>query len=86
MLACEVLAVEVALAFVGRQHHHDVGPFRGVGGVHDFEAGGFGFGDAGRAGLRSADGEFLLTPLSFRLVRVGVALAAVADDRRPSWP
>ena len=29
----EMLAVDVALQFVGGQHHHDIGPFGGVGDV-----------------------------------------------------
>jgi hypothetical protein len=38
----QVVAVEVALQFVGRQHHHDIGPLGGIGDGHHLEAGGLG--------------------------------------------
>ena len=38
MLACEMVAVDVALQLVGREHHHHVGPFGGLGDLHHLEA------------------------------------------------
>ncbi len=38
----QVLAVDVALQFVGGEHHHEVGPFGGLGDFHHLEAGGLG--------------------------------------------
>ena len=38
----QLVAVDVGLQFVGRQHHHDIGPFGGGGDVQDLEALGFG--------------------------------------------
>ena len=37
----KIVLVDVGLQFVGRHHHHGVGPFGGLGGGHHFEAGGF---------------------------------------------
>ena len=33
----EVIAIDVGLQFVGREHHHHVGPFGGLGDLHDLE-------------------------------------------------
>jgi hypothetical protein len=35
-----IIAVDVALQFVGGQHHHQVGPLGGCGHFHRLEAGG----------------------------------------------
>ena len=57
-VAVQMLAVDVALQFVGGQHHHDVGPFRGLGGFHHLEAGGLRLLGGGRA-LAQRDGDVL---------------------------
>ncbi len=74
----ELLAIQVALALIRGQHHHDVGPFGALGRVHDLQAGGLGLGHAGGAGAQ-ADGEVLHAAV-LQVLRMGVALAAVADD------
>ena len=74
----ELLAVQVALALVRGQHHDDVGPFGGIGRVHDLQPGAFRLGDAGGAGPQP-DGK-LLDAAVLQVQRMGVALAAVADD------
>ena len=75
----EIVAVDVGLQFVGRQHHHDVGPFGGarrrpctlMPSASAFLA------EAEPA--RSAT-AMSLTPLSRMLSAMGMALAAIADD------
>ena len=37
----QFVLVDVGLQFVGRHHHHHIGPFGGVGDAHHLEAGGF---------------------------------------------
>jgi len=43
----QMVAVDVALQLVGREHHHYVGPFGGLGDVHDLELLGLGLLHAG---------------------------------------
>ena len=43
----EVVAIDVALQLVGRQHHHHVGPFGRLGDLHDLELLGLGLFHAG---------------------------------------
>ena len=74
----QVLAVDVALQFVGGQHHHEVGPFGGLGDFHHLEAGGLGLLGGGRA-LAQRDGDVLDAGI-LQVQRMGVALAAIADD------
>ena len=74
----QVIAVDVALQFVGRQHHHDVGPLGGLGDFHHLEAGGFRLLGGGRS-LAQRDGDFLDAGI-LQVQRMGVALAAIADD------
>ena len=73
----KMLAVQVALAFVRRQHHDHIGPFRRIGGAEHLEAGGFGLLGAG-AGAQ-ADGDIGLAAVA-QVHRMGMALAAEADD------
>jgi hypothetical protein len=74
----EVLAVQLALQLVGRQHHDHVGPGGGLGRALDREAGGLGLLDAARAGPERH--RHLGNAAVLQVVGVGVALAAVADD------
>ena len=74
----QMLAIDVALQFVGRQHHHDVGPFGGLGHLHDLELLGLGLLHAGRA-LAQRHRDVLDAGIA-QIERVGMALAAVADD------
>ena len=36
----QMLAVDIALQFIGREHHHEIRPFGGFGDFHHLEAGG----------------------------------------------
>ncbi len=72
------LAIDVALQFVGREHHHDVGPFGGFRHFHDLEFLGLGLLDAG-GGLAQSDRDLLDAAVA-QIERVGVALAAIADN------
>ncbi len=36
----QMLAVDIALQFVGGEHHHEISPFGGLGDFHHLEAGG----------------------------------------------
>ena len=74
----EFLAVQVALALIRGQHHHDVGPFGALGRVHDFQSGGLGFRHALRAGPQT-DREVLRAAV-LQVVGMGVTLAAISDD------
>ena len=77
-VAGEVVAIDVALQFVGREHHHHVGPFGGLGDFHDLEFLGLGLFDA--AGTFAQPDRDLLHAAVAQVERVGVALAAVADN------
>jgi hypothetical protein len=74
----EVVAIEVALQLVGGEHHRHVGPFRGLCGGHDLEAGSLGL-RPGPAGPQ-ADDDILHAAVA-HVLRMGMALAAEADDR-----
>ena len=68
----------------GRQHHDEVGPFGGLGDFHHLEAGGFRLLGRGRA-LAQRDGDFLDAGI-LEVQRMGMALAAIADDDDLSCP
>jgi len=74
----QLFTVQVALAFIRRQDHDHVGPFRRIGRVHDLQPGAFRLGDAGRTGPQP-DSE-LPDAAVLQVQRVSMALAAVADD------
>ena len=74
----QMLAIDVALQFVRGQHHHHVGPLGGLGDFHHLEAGGLGLLRGGRA-LAQRDGDVLDAGI-LQVQRMGMALAAVADD------
>jgi hypothetical protein len=65
------------LPLVREQHHHHVSPTDGVGGVHYGEALVLGLPSA-RAALVEPDGD--LAARVFEVQRVGVSLAAIAQD------
>ena len=77
-VAVQVIAVDVGLQFVGREHHHHVGPFGGLGDFHDLELLGLGLLDALRA-LAQRHGDVLDAGIA-QVERVRMALAAIADD------
>ena len=74
----QMVAIDVALQFVGRQHHHHVGPLGGLGHFHDLELLALGLLDA-RRGLAQRDRDVLDAAVA-QIERVGMALAAIADD------
>ena len=74
----ELVAIDVGLQLVRRQHHHDVRPFRGFGDGEDLDALLFGLGGGGGA-LAERHGDLLHAGIP-EVEGVGVALAAVADD------
>jgi hypothetical protein len=74
-----VVGPDVALQLVRRRHHDDVGPGAGLGHGHDLEPGILRLLGAGRP-LAQADAD-LLDPAVPQIGCVGVALAAVTDDR-----
>ena len=74
----QMIVVDVALQFVGREHHHHVGPFGGVGHLHDLELLALGLLDALRV-LAQRDRDVLDAGIA-QIERVGMALAAIADD------
>src|SRR5262249_47809725 len=74
----EVLAIDVGLQLVGREHHHHVRPFGGGGDVHDLELFALRLLHALRA-LAQRDGHVLDAGVA-QVEPVGVTLPAVADD------
>ena len=74
----QMIAIDVALQFVGREHHHHVGPFGGFGHFHDLELFALGLLHALRA-LAQRHRDVLDAGIA-QIERVGMALAAVADD------
>ena len=74
----QVIAVDVGLQFVRRQHHHHVGPFGGVGDFHHLELFALGLLDALRA-LAQRHRDVLDAGIA-QVERMGMALAAIADD------
>ena len=77
-VAVQALAIDVALQFVGREHHHDVGPFGGFGDFHGLEARAFGLLDALRT-LAQRDHDVLDATVA-HIERMSVALAAITND------
>jgi hypothetical protein len=73
-----VVAIDVALQFVRGEHHHQVGPLGGLGDFHHLEAGGFRLLRGGRALAQRND--HVLDAGVLEVQRMGMALAAVADD------
>src|SRR3546814_2196849 len=67
------------LVLVGGEDHDDVRPFGGVGVGHHLEAGLFGLLSRGRA-FAKRDRHVLDARIA-QILRMGVALAAIADDR-----
>jgi hypothetical protein len=76
-LVLDGVGVDRALVLVRRQDHDDVGPLGGVGNVLDREACVLGLGDGLGAFLKRDDN--LDTGIA-QVLRVGVALGAVADN------
>ena len=74
----EMVVIDVGLQFVGRDHHHHVGPFGGLGHLHDLELLALGLFHAGR-GLAQRHRDVFDAGIA-QIERVGMALAAVADD------
>jgi len=74
----QVLAVDVALQFIRGEHHHEIGPFGGLGDFHHLEAGGLRLLGRGRA-LAERNGHFLDAGI-LQVQCVGVTLTAIADD------
>ncbi len=74
----EFFPVKVALPFVGRQHHDDIGPFGALGRVHHAQPRRLGFRHS--AGVRPQSDRELGGAAVLEIVGVRVALAAVADD------
>ncbi len=74
----DLVGIHHRLFFIGREDHHHVGPFGGLGGRDDFQA--FLLGLGLRAGVRlEADDEVLHAAFT-QVERVGVSLAAIAND------
>ena len=78
MLGAISSRVDVGLQLVGRRHHHQVGPFGGVGHRHHLQAVGLDLLGGRRAGLE-ADGDVLDAGI-LEVERMRPALAAIADD------
>ena len=74
----QVIVVNVGLKLVRREHHHHVGPFCGVGDFHHLELLALGLLDALRA-LAQRHRDILDAGVA-QIERMGMALAAVADD------
>ena len=73
----KIVLVDIGLKFVGRHHHHGVGPFCRFGSRHHLEARGLRLLCAGAGTGRDDD---LLHAAIAHIERVGVALRAEADD------
>ena len=74
----QMIAIDVALQLVGRQHHHHVRPLRGLGDFHHLEARAFRLLRRGRA--LAQRNRHVLDAGILQVQRMGVALAAIADD------
>ena len=74
----DLVRVHHGLLFVGREDHHHVSPFGGFGRRDDLEA--FLFGLGLRSGVRLEAYDEVLHAALTQIERVGVALAAIADD------
>ena len=77
-IGVQMVAIDVALQFVGRQHHHDVGPFGGLGDLHHLELLAFRLLHAGR-GFAQRHGDLFDAGIA-QVQRMGMALAAIADN------
>ena len=77
-LVLDAVVVDAALVLVGREDHDEVGPLGGVGDGLDLEALVLGLRGRLRAVLERDDD---LDARVAEVLRVGVALRAVADDR-----
>ena len=75
----ELVAVDVGLQLVRRQHHDDVGPFRGLGDRQHLDAGSFSALAAEAEPVRRATATSFDAGIA-QVEGVGVALAAIADD------
>ena len=74
----EIVLVDVGLQFIGRDHHHHIGPFGGLGVGHHLEAGGLrlvGADAPGRAAMATS-----FTPLSRMFSAWAWPCDAEADD------
>ena len=74
----KVIRVDFALQFVGRQHHDDIGPFGGLGHLHDLQPGAFRLGGGGRALAQRH--RHVRNAAFLEIQGVGEALAAIADN------
>ena len=74
----QMIGVDLGLQLVGREHHHHVGPFGGLGHFHDLELLGLGLLDALRI-LPQRHGNVLDAGIA-QVERVRMPLAAIADD------
>ncbi len=74
----EMIAVDIGLQLVGREHHHHVGPFGRIRDFLDRQLDALRLLGRSRA-LAQRHGDFLHAGI-VQIERVGVALAAVADD------
>ena len=77
-IAVQLAVIDVGLQFVGREHHHHVGPFGGLGDLHHLELLALRLLDALRV-LAQRHRDFLDAGIA-QIERMGMALAAVADD------
>ena len=75
----QILIIDVGLAFIRGQHHDDIGPLGGFRCSHAFQTGGFDLGTAGRVFTQRDDD--VLHATVFQIIGVGMALAAVTDNR-----
>src|SRR5690606_16776116 len=75
----DLVGVDAALQFVGRQDHDGVGPGRSLGDGHDLQAVGFHLLGGGRA--RTKGYHDVLYAGVLKVERVGATLAAIAYDR-----
>ena len=69
---------DAGLELVGRQQHHHVGPFGGLGDVHDLQPSLLGLGH--RLGAGAQGNGHIGDARIAQVQRVRVALAAIADD------
>ena len=74
----DMVAIDIGLQFVGRQHHHHIGPLRGFGDLHHLELLALGLFDALRT-LAQRHNDLFDAGIA-QVERMGVALAAIADD------
>ena len=71
-------AIDVGLQLVGRQHHHDVGPFGRAGDVHHLDSLRLRLLDGGR--VRPQRNGYVLDAAVAHVEQMRMTLAAVADD------